>query len=379
MEDILSGARKYGLGMVMAHQQMQQVLDQSRSIYESILSNAGTRICFRLGDTDAKKLAGGFAHYDEPDLKNLGTGKAIMRVGKAEDDFLLTTYMLDEPEEEKAQEMVNKIIDHSRMRYAKSRTLVEHEYYKQFQARQQAQEEEEQQKKTSARKKTPLFRSEQEETPQEPQETIEMQETASLEQEPQKTPETSLEAPQELEKVVSVQSDDALRDKLAAKEQERQHVLLQNKVKQLGQTLGYLSVIEKATPGGSGRVDVGLSNDDTSIAVEISVTTSVEHEVQNIQKCLNAGYAKVIAMSEDAPFRSKLLQALKATLSDAELGKVQCMPFAKFEAFMHTLAPQEPPEEKRIKGYRVTTGHVEITEMEREQKEKMMRDILERG
>jgi len=65
---ILSGARKYGTGLVLAHQELNQIKDAD--IGNSVLSNANIRICFRLGDFDAKKLESGFSSFDSNDLQN---------------------------------------------------------------------------------------------------------------------------------------------------------------------------------------------------------------------------------------------------------------------------------------------------------------------
>ncbi|MFA6251034.1 MAG: type IV secretion system DNA-binding domain-containing protein [Candidatus Paceibacterota bacterium] len=64
MSAILSGARKYHLGMVLAHQGMQQLDKNNSEIASSVIANAGTRICFRIGDIDAKKLEANFTHFD---------------------------------------------------------------------------------------------------------------------------------------------------------------------------------------------------------------------------------------------------------------------------------------------------------------------------
>ena len=89
INSILSGARKYGTGLVLAHQEFSQINDTV--IGNSVLSNSNIRICFRLGDFDAKKLESGFSYFDSNDLQNLNIGEAIVRVGKNTDDFSLRT------------------------------------------------------------------------------------------------------------------------------------------------------------------------------------------------------------------------------------------------------------------------------------------------
>ena len=89
MAQILSGARKYRIGLTLAHQELHQ-LERNRDVASAVLSNPYTRIVFRVGDNDAKRLADGFAFFEVRDLQNLETGQAICRIEKADNDFNLT-------------------------------------------------------------------------------------------------------------------------------------------------------------------------------------------------------------------------------------------------------------------------------------------------
>lgn len=115
MSAILSGARKFGLGLVLAHQNMQQVMSIDADIANSVLANAGTRICFRLGDTDAKRMQEGFATFSADDFQNLQVGDAIARVNTADCDFSLSMsrYIPDTAEDNTAA-----IIAHARTLYS---------------------------------------------------------------------------------------------------------------------------------------------------------------------------------------------------------------------------------------------------------------------
>src|SRR5262249_41522908 len=94
MSAILSGARKYHVGMILAHQDMQQLMKYDSELASAIVSNAGTRICFRLGDTDAKRFAQGLSFFEGRDLENLNTGQAIGRIERPDYDFSLDTVPL---------------------------------------------------------------------------------------------------------------------------------------------------------------------------------------------------------------------------------------------------------------------------------------------
>ena len=88
------------------------------------------------------------------------------------------------------------------------------------------------------------------------------------------------------------------------------HKQFQMMFKEQAELYGWKAVIEEKIPGTIESVDVGLKKDDIHIAIEISVTTRVEQEIQNIRKCLDAGYDYIICVSED----KKKLASLKEEL-----------------------------------------------------------------
>src|SRR5262249_41955519 len=101
---LLSGGRKHGVGLVLATQEFFALWNTDKEVASSVLTNPFARICFRLGDTDAKRLAEGFAHFDKDDLQNLAIGEAIIRLQTNENDFNLKTLppqMID-PEDAKS-------------------------------------------------------------------------------------------------------------------------------------------------------------------------------------------------------------------------------------------------------------------------------------
>jgi hypothetical protein len=62
MAEILSGARKYRIGLTLAHHELHQ-LQRNPEVASAVMSHPFTRIVFRVGDDDAKKLAEGFLEY----------------------------------------------------------------------------------------------------------------------------------------------------------------------------------------------------------------------------------------------------------------------------------------------------------------------------
>ena len=117
MASILSGARKYNLGLVLAHQDLSQLSNQDKDVASAAITNPFIRACFRMGDFDAKKLEDGFASFDATDLQNLGKGEAICRIERNEFDFNLKTFLLPEIDPEVAKKRKTEIINLSREKY----------------------------------------------------------------------------------------------------------------------------------------------------------------------------------------------------------------------------------------------------------------------
>lgn len=78
MAEMLSELRKYGVGLVMAHQYLAQL---DPAIRHAVLGNAGTIVCFRVGPEDAHALARQFEPVFAPiDLMNLPNRHIYLRL-----------------------------------------------------------------------------------------------------------------------------------------------------------------------------------------------------------------------------------------------------------------------------------------------------------
>lgn len=74
---MLSEVRKYGLGVVLAHQFVEQA---EIAVQHAILGNVGSLIAFRLGPLDAPLFAPFFAPIETIDLVNLANYEAYVRI-----------------------------------------------------------------------------------------------------------------------------------------------------------------------------------------------------------------------------------------------------------------------------------------------------------
>jgi hypothetical protein len=124
ISSILSEARKYKLGLSVAHQFIAQ-LDQS--IRDAVFGNVGSIAAFRVGNEDAQVLATQFAPiFEAHDLMNVPNYNAFMRVlanGTPTQPFSVTTL----PPNKTDHSHVQYLIEQSYERYGRPRAEVERE------------------------------------------------------------------------------------------------------------------------------------------------------------------------------------------------------------------------------------------------------------
>lgn len=121
---LLSEARKFGLGLVLANQFVSQIKDER--IVQAIFGNVGTLISFRVGQADAQLLEPHFApFFDNFDLSNLPNWHACVKTtvnGQVVTPFTLRTILLDEPPD---PQIARQARVQSRARYSRPRKEVE--------------------------------------------------------------------------------------------------------------------------------------------------------------------------------------------------------------------------------------------------------------
>jgi len=326
MAAILSGARKYHLGLVLAHQDLQQLSRGDSELSSSVLSNAGTRICFRLGDSDAKKLAEGFSSFDAADLQNLSTGEAIGRIDKPEYDFSFNTIPLEEAMQ--SNETKAEIISYSRSLYAIPKASVEGELLQTVQA--------------DIKPDLPI----------KPKVINERPIDIPGEAEPH-TASEKLHTPIEL----SEEKVGQLTNKLVKQKEQSQHRYIQNLIKRIAESKGYKATIEALLPSRDGQVDVLLEHGDIRIACEVSVTTGADWEMHNIQKCLSAGYTHIVSCVAEAKSSVIIERKIESTFTKEERKKIKVLQVESLITYLDTLVTGEMKHESTIKGYRVTVSH----------------------
>ncbi len=302
---ILSGARKYNLGLILAHQELHQLTNRDSDVASAVIANPFARVCFRLGDYDAKKLEDGFSYFRAKDLQNLGVGEAIVRMERAESDFNIRTVPLPPVEPSLTASRREKIVASSRERYARKREDVE--------ATIRAGHVNDDTKPVAPKTRTKI------------RVPVPLPDTRGMpgaEDEP-RPPESHTPG-----------------------RGGEHHKYLQQLIRRWAEGRGYRVTTEKPVLDGLGIIDVVLEkNGQAPIACEISVTTPTEHELRNAEKCLAAGFEHVFLVAPDRDTLNRLRIRAASVLSSNHMKKVQFVLPEQVFASVSVLETRSTPSE----------------------------------
>jgi hypothetical protein len=133
----------------------------------------------------------------------------------------------------------------------------------------------------------------------------------------------------------------------------KQHKYLQNLLKEFAISKGYHAVIEEPILDGAGRVDVSLTKDEAKVACEISVTTGRDYELGNLEKCLAADYSQVVFVSSDVRHVKAMEKLALGHFEDEERGRLHFTVPDGALALLARLAGE--PTTTTVRGYKVRT------------------------
>jgi hypothetical protein len=355
MAQILTGARKYRMGLTLSHQHLHQ-LQGDANVASAVMTQPCTRIVLRVGDDDAKKLGEGFTTFDAKSLTRLEQFHAIVRVDQNDFDFNLKLRKPEPPDGSEA--LKNEIIALSRAKYATPRAVVEDAFFAEIEL-----------EKPDAKKATPPEPKAEPSTPettpeaparkprvpkspppepQEPQEPelpkprLEKAAPAVFPKAPTETdvaeiqklspdrikesrvvtgseikvvvapilppalptvpavvePVKIAEVPKNPEppKVAEIPKPDE--EEITEDESKRLHEKLKDEIQAEAESLDYTVEPEKVIPG-CGQIDLALTRGDQYVACEISDTTPAETEADHIRLRLKAGFKHVAVISNN--------------------------------------------------------------------------------
>ena len=156
----------------------------------------------------------------------------------------------------------------------------------------------------------------------------------------------------------------------------KQHKYLQQLIKQMAEERGWRAVIEDPILDAAGRVDVSLALGTRRIACEISVSSTKDQELGNVEKCVAAGYLEVVLIATNDRQRHMLQKYIGDALDESERSKVR---YLLVEELLEYLGEPEAPSEQRIRGYRVKVKHLAIDPADAEAKRQAIAEVIARS
>ncbi len=375
MAEILTGARKYRVGLVLAHQDLHQ-LEADRDVASAVLANCCTRVVFRVSDRDARELDSGFAHFTAANLQNLEVGEAVCRIERSEADFNLAIPepdSVDEADAEMVREETRRI---SNERYTRPRREVEAELL------------------------AKMRRNEKDESAPRREQTMaaarEVSETVS-EKESSPTPDGSGESvtqkqeePAHEPKTAAVSESQAAAKPKPASEPQRttgmgrggeNHQLIVANLASEAERLGFRTIKESVVKGG--RIDLVIENSRRRIAVEVAVHSNTAHEIENLAKCADAKPDSIVSVSPDESTRRNIAKAAERTFDADMLAKLRFDAPESLLQWLREIAETEAaiippgvPKPHIIAGRKVQVKHVEMSPEERRKKEAEQIEII---
>jgi hypothetical protein len=364
--EILTGARKYHIGLALAHHELRQ-LQRDSDVASAVVTNSYTRIYFRVGDQDARPLANGLSSFDARDLQNLGTGEAVCRVERSDFDFNLAIPRPQYPDEAQAKDRRLKVIAASREKYATPRASVERTLLERMDVDSSMPSSTPERKQSAGRDLGHLASQSTNESP-----PSAAQEQAKLTGSPATPANELLTSPVDQSpptpnpvpnKPISPQGDLGRGG--------TQHKAIQKRLKEAAEQLGFRATIEHATLDGAGSVDVLIARGDYCIACEITITTTIDHEVGNVSKCVKAGFEHVALVAITADRLARLHGAVTNSLGAEIAARVQYFLPDQFIAHLRELPspPPPPPAVKEIRGYKIRTTYSNLSPEETKARE----------
>ncbi len=331
MAEILSGARKYRIGLTLAHQELHQ-LQRSSDVASAVMSHPFTRVVFRVGDDDAKKLAEGFSHFEAKDLRNLETGHALCRVERSDFDFNLRVPLPSPANDEEAASRREEVITASRNKYGRLKSEIE----AQLRAKLETASSENQSSKTAHQSVRKDAEPKPVPMPAEVPKTV-ITELLARSAEPQPVASET--------KVVNPEAN-------VARDLGRggaQHQAIQQRIKTAAEEQGFRATIERQVLDGLGSIDLLLERSDQTIACEITITTSIDQEVGNISKCARAGFEEIAMISVAEDKLRKIESAVAASLGPDAARRVKYfLPDAFIERLRMTPPVPKPAAEPEV-------------------------------
>ncbi|MBN4066218.1 hypothetical protein JYT43_00150 [Ahrensia sp. AH-315-G08] len=145
-------------------------------------------------------------------------------------------------------------------------------------------------------------------------------------------------------------------------------------IKSIGHDFGFGVEVEAPCKQSGGAIDVLLSGEQTIIAVEVSVTTGAEHELENLKKCLNENTDQVLCVSPDDAHRLDIQNLCIERLSQSQLKRIT---FLNPQSVSDFVSQFDERETTLIRGYEVITKITKSDPRDVEYRKSRIRQVLD--
>jgi hypothetical protein len=365
MAEILTGARKYRVGLVLAHQDLTQ-LRRDTEVGGAIM-DANTRVVFCVADADARILATGFASFEANDLKTLPDGQAICRLGRQDFDFNLTVPLRAPEDQDTTSGRGEEVRASSRSRYGTSRTGVERALREIWESQKGGIEPQPSDRPPSKRS--------QRESPRPKQKEAAEEEAPKQAAKPKPDGEVIAEASEgvgektakEIPGSGTEQSDESTRHEEAKRELQR-----------VAESLDYTVEAEKGICDGRRRIDLVLKRGDVKLACQVCDTTPITREIEVATECLAAGFQRVALVCFSRARLEALKEAISSRPSQEQAPQICCYLKDAFISKLKVWADEDPeggnaergkPRKRKIE---LDNANNPKTEEERRERESQM-------
>lgn len=157
------------------------------------------------------------------------------------------------------------------------------------------------------------------------------------------------------------------------------HKYIEHLIKELGEERGFRASVEESIQDDTGRVDVILRRGDISLAFEISVTTTKDHELGNVEKCLALPFTHVAMIASHARHLKGLSVHIGRALEDDDRKRVSFLLPEDVPGFLDGYPQVHAPQEKTVKGYTVRSRVARVEPHEAQARRRAIAAVVARS
>lgn len=154
------------------------------------------------------------------------------------------------------------------------------------------------------------------------------------------------------------------------------HKYWQSFIKTWADKKGYRATIEKQVLDGSGSVDVAVESGAWSVAFEISVTSTLDQELKNVQKCLASGFRRVVLVLPAGKAVSRARERIAAGVDEKDRERIHFVPAEELPLFLPELEAEAAGKEGTVRGIKVKTQYSAVPEATRKTKQLAVTKLL---